>query len=110
MKEWGHEEYSKKNHDLHKVKGFNVYDKGRCGAGFKLGGARSKQIGYFGIKVSCCDSLAVNVWLARVFYDKVHAEGLDEEWAESDAGFEYKTLLTNTAKVADANLTPDDVD
>ena len=110
MKEWGHEEYSKKNHDLHKVKGFNVYDKGRCGAGFKLGGARSKQIGYFGIKVSCCDSLAVNVWLAKVFYDKVHAEGLDEEWAESEAGIEYKTLLTNTAKVADANLTPDDVD
>lgn len=110
MKKWGHEAYSKKNHDLHKLKGFNVYDKGRCGAGFKLGGARSRQIGYFGLKVSSCDSLAVNVWLAKVFYDKVHAEGLDEEWAESEAGIEYKTLLTNTAKVADANLTPDDVD
>lgn len=101
MRAYTSKKYVKSEEQLHKVPGFNLYA-AREAAAFKLQDAEQKtrQIAYFGLRLDACCSQAVNVYLARAYYDKMASENLACEWADSEEGLNYRALLINTANFA----------
>eukprot|EP00434_Breviolum_minutum_P046058 symbB.v1.2.041457.t1/scaffold8228.1/size7185/1 len=101
MRSYTSKKYVKSQEQLHKVPGFNLYF-AREAAAFKMQDAEGKarQIGYFGLRLDKCCSQAVNVYLARAYYDKMASESLSCEWADSEPGLDYRALLINTADFA----------
>ena len=101
MRAYTSKKYVKTEEQLHRVPGFNLYA-AREAAAFKLQDAEQKtrQIAYFGLRLDACCSQAVNVYLARAYYDKMVSENLPCEWADSEEGLKYRALLINTANFA----------
>lgn len=101
MRSYTSKKYVKSQEQLRKVPGFNLYF-AREAAAFKMQDAEGKarQIGYFGLRLDKCCSQAVNVYLARAYYDKMASESLSCEWADSEPGLDYRALLINTADFA----------
>ena len=101
MRAYTSKKYVKTEEQLHRLPGFNLYA-AREAAAFKLQDAEQKtrQIAYFGLRLDACCSQAVNVYLARAYYDKMVSENLPCEWADSEEGLKYRALLINTANFA----------
>eukprot|EP00438_Fugacium_kawagutii_P026593 Skav215158 [mRNA] locus=scaffold1997:118000:119071:+ [translate_table: standard] len=107
MADFRDKKYDKTKEVLHKIPGFNVYDKNRHAAGWKVPLPSKKgghQVCYFSLTMEKACSVAVNVWLTRKFYDKMKAENLDIAWTSSEEGLAFYRLLVYTARRADSEL------
>lgn len=111
LKEWMEnfrtKTYDKTTETLRKIPGFNVYDKNRHAAGWKVPLPSKKgghQVVYFSLTLDKVCSVAVNVWLTRKFFDKIKAENLDIAWADSEQGVAFYRLLVYTARQAESEL------